>query len=341
VRTLVAVLLAALLAACAPQATGNPNVAATVNGEDIPVEAVQRRYDSAKANPQLAAQLDADPAIRADVQAQILTGLIRSQLLEQGAAEIGVSVTDADVAQTREDIIEEVGGPDAFEAIVEQSGLSEPEIDEQLREIALRERVEAALGDDIDVTDADVRAYYEQVRDTRYERLRARHILVETEEEAAEALDRLDAGEDFAAVAEDVSIDPGSGPAGGDLGEFSRGRMVPEFEEAAFAAEIGEVVGPVETQFGFHIIEVTERVSESFGEVADDLHDELVEQQRGDAVGAWLAEQTRQADVQVNPRFGAWDEERGEVVPTDPLGEGPQQPQQAPDPEIELEIEQE
>lgn len=341
-RTLHAVLLAALLAllaACAPEATGNPNVAATVNGQDIGVDEVQSRYDSAKANPQLAAQLEADPGIRAEVQAQILTGLIQSRLLEQGAEELGVVVTDEDIAETRADIIDEVGGQDAFDDVVEQSGLTDAEIDGQLREIALRERLEAQLGDDVEVTDADVRAYYDEQRETRFERLRARHILVETEDEAEGALARLEDGEDFAVVAEEISIDPGSGAAGGDLGEFTRGRMVPEFEEAAFAAEVGEVVGPVESQFGFHIIEVTERVSEDFAGVEDDLRDELEQQQRGDTLGAWLQDQTREADVTVNPRFGEWDVASGEVIVADPLEDGPAG-QPTPEPGAELEIDE-
>jgi parvulin-like peptidyl-prolyl isomerase len=100
------------------------------------------------------------------------------------------------------------------------------------------------------------------------EQVRSRHILLRVDEErsseqAREQLAalraRLAAGEDFAFLAAEVSEDPGSAAQGGDLGFFGRGQMVPEFEEAAFAAQVGELVGPVETSFGLHLIEVIER----------------------------------------------------------------------------------
>jgi peptidyl-prolyl cis-trans isomerase C len=86
--------------------------------------------------------------------------------------------------------------------------------------------------------------------------VRASHILVKSEDEANRILKRLNDGEDFAAVARRFSSCP-SGKNGGDLGWFGKGQMVPEFEQVAFATEQGKVVGPVKTQFGFHIIKVT------------------------------------------------------------------------------------
>jgi len=91
--------------------------------------------------------------------------------------------------------------------------------------------------------------------------VRASHILVVTEKEAKQVKARLDRGEDFAEVAKEVSKCP-SAARGGDLGFFGRGAMVPEFEKAAFALEVGEVSGPVKTQFGWHIIMVTDKKSE-------------------------------------------------------------------------------
>ncbi len=90
----------------------------------------------------------------------------------------------------------------------------------------------------------------------------ARHILLEQEEDANTAIDLLEQGNDFAELAQLYSIDTGSGIQGGELGEFGLGMMVPEFEEAAFGAEVGEIIGPVQTQFGYHVIEVTDKGSE-------------------------------------------------------------------------------
>ena len=86
--------------------------------------------------------------------------------------------------------------------------------------------------------------------------VRASHILVKTEADAERMMKRITDGEDFAAVARRFSSCP-SGKNGGDLGWFGKGQMVPEFEQAAFETEPGKVVGPVKTQFGYHVIKVT------------------------------------------------------------------------------------
>lgn len=91
------------------------------------------------------------------------------------------------------------------------------------------------------------------------EEVRARHILVEAEEEARAVLARLDAGESFEDLASELSQDPGSARRGGDLGYFTQGRMVAPFADAAFALEPGEVSEPVETQFGWHVIKLEDR----------------------------------------------------------------------------------
>ena len=89
-------------------------------------------------------------------------------------------------------------------------------------------------------------------------RAQARHILVATEDECNELKKRIEAGEDFAELAKEYSKCP-SGKQGGDLGEFSPGQMVKEFNDVCFNEEVGVVHGPVETQFGCHLIEVTKR----------------------------------------------------------------------------------
>ncbi|RLD41791.1 MAG: peptidylprolyl isomerase [Bacteroidetes bacterium] len=87
---------------------------------------------------------------------------------------------------------------------------------------------------------------------------RARHILVSTEEKCNELKTKIEAGEDFAAIAKEYSSCP-SKQQGGDLGEFGPGMMVPEFDQVVFSAPLNEVQGPVKTQFGYHLLEVTSR----------------------------------------------------------------------------------
>lgn len=91
------------------------------------------------------------------------------------------------------------------------------------------------------------------------EEVRARHILVEDEAQAKAIAERIAKGEDFAKVAGEVSKDPGSGKEGGDLGWFTKERMVPQFSEAAFKLQKGEVSAPVQSQFGWHVIKVEDK----------------------------------------------------------------------------------
>lgn len=130
------------------------------------------------------------------------------------------------------------------------------------------------------VTDNTIRQYYDthQGDYNTEEQITASHILVQTEAEAREVLKELKQGKDFAEVAKAKSIGP-SAPNGGSLGTFGRGRMVPDFEEAAFALKAGEISEPVQTQFGHHIIKVTERLEphvKPFDEVKEDIRETLI-----------------------------------------------------------------
>jgi peptidyl-prolyl cis-trans isomerase D len=127
-----------------------------------------------------------------------------------------------------------------------------------------------SLRSTIELTDGEINAYYDENPDdfTQDEQVHARHILLQinadrTDEQAEQQMQeirqRLTAGEDFAALALELSDDPGSKTNGGDLGFFGRGQMIPEFETAAFDAQPGDLVGPVKTSFGYHLIEVVEK----------------------------------------------------------------------------------
>lgn len=136
---------------------------------------------------------------------------------------------------------------------------------------------------DVTVTDEEVKKYYEDNKETfgKPATVSARHILVETEEEAKKAKEEISSGQiSFGDAAMKYSMCP-SNMQGGNLGEFSKGMMVPEFEEVAFNAEIGTVTEPVKTQFGYHLILVdtrNEAAIKGFEEVKDNVLNELVKQ---------------------------------------------------------------
>ena len=130
-----------------------------------------------------------------------------------------------------------------------------------------------------------------------------RHILVEDEALAQDLISQLAEGADFASLAMENSIDPGSGAAGGELGCVPTSSWVPEFAEAVDNAEIGEVVGPVQSQFGFHIIEVTGL--------------ETIPADAGAAADAALQVALLEAEVTLDPTLGEWDSEGLQVVPAE------------------------
>lgn len=123
----------------------------------------------------------------------------------------------------------------------------------------------------------------------------ASHILVETEEEAAAIVEELAAGADFATLAQERSTGP-SGPNGGSLGWFGQGMMVPPFEEAVMALEVGDVSEPVETQFGWHVITVNETRQTEVPSL-EDVRAELIEEIQRTAVEARISELTESAEI--------------------------------------------
>jgi peptidyl-prolyl cis-trans isomerase C len=150
------------------------------------------------------------------------------------------------------------------------------------------------------VTDEDVRARYDkEVAATAPENeVRARHILLETEEEAKAVIAELDGGADFEALAKEKSTGP-TGPNGGDLGYFTRGRMVPEFEEAAYALDIGGYTKqPVQTQFGWHVIKLEDKRQvqpPSFAEVEGQIRAVLMRERYFEL----LSELREEADLEI------------------------------------------
>ena len=147
----------------------------------------------------------------------------------------------------------------------------------------------------IEVTDAEAEAVYKinPANFSKPETVSAKHILVEDEAVCSEILAQIQSGEKtFEDAAKESSTCP-SGQEGGNLGEFGRGQMVKEFEDAAFAAEVGTIVGPVKTQFGFHLIKVEAKSDAeklSYETVKDQIKKNLLQQKQQQAYTAKIAE---------------------------------------------------
>lgn len=155
------------------------------------------------------------------------------------------------------------------------------------------------------VSDGDVKDYYSKHKQdfAATSQIKASHILVKTQAEAEKVLARLKKGEKFEAVAKEVSIDKPSAANGGELGYFSRGQMVPEFERAAVGLKAGEISNPVKTPFGFHIIKVTDKkigpVIE-FDKVRDIIFQRLSGEKQKQAFDNYLTELKKNVKVEIN-----------------------------------------
>lgn len=162
------------------------------------------------------------------------------------------------------------------------------EIMASARKDILANMATTAILKDITVTEEEAKKFYEENPQhfTQPETVRASHILVAEEDTCNELLEKITAGEiTFEDAAKENSTCP-SGQKGGDLGQFGRRQMVPEFDEAAFAAEVDHVVGPVKTQFGYHLIKVTEKNEASvapFEQVAEIINKNLLQDKQNKA----------------------------------------------------------
>ncbi len=206
---------------------------------------------------------------------KVLENEIQRNLLLVRAREDSIEIDDERVeegvrAQIR--LIKEQFGTAAFAEELKKAGLTERQVRdnyrEQIRNQYLEESMYAMLAQQVKVSPRDIKDFQEKYRRGESSVVSLSHIFVEpaasTEQQdkirpQAEAiLERIRAGEDFAALAKEYSQDPGSASQGGDLGFFGRGTMVPAFEDVAFSLKVGEVSDLVQSQFGFHIIRVEE-----------------------------------------------------------------------------------
>ncbi|MFQ5597999.1 MAG: peptidylprolyl isomerase, partial [Nitrospiria bacterium] len=128
-------------------------------------------------------------------------------------------------------------------------------VDELTKELVINEVVNYIIREK--VTDAAMNAYYAKNKEA-FREVRANHILLKTEDEANAAKKQLDDGADFSGLAKEISVDPASASKGGDLGFFTKERMVEPFADVAFGMKKDEIKGPVKSAFGYHIIQVVD-----------------------------------------------------------------------------------
>ena len=247
-----------------------PQVVATVNGKDITRTQLQDIFNAAVQSSGMNVA-DLSSAQQLGGYTQLLNDLIDRQLLLDAASkeEITSEDVEAEIKKFKSQFPDEA----IFDTQMKQAGMSNEKLQNDVREeLKIRRWMESQVKTS-DVTDADAKSFYESnlKEFEQPETVKASHILFmvdadaapevvkEKQEAAQKAAARAKGGEDFTTLAKELSEEPGAKESGGDLGFFPKDRMVPEFANAAFAANLNDISEPVKTQFGWHVIKVTDK----------------------------------------------------------------------------------
>jgi len=178
------------------------------------------------------------------------------------------------------------------------------QIKKMTEQILVQALIEKDILDKVQVGDVEVEKYYETNKDnfTEKEQVHLYNILLETEEEAQNVLEQLKAGEDFSEIAKTKSTGP-SAAQGGDMGFISKGSTIPEIEEAIFALELEELSEVVKTDFGFHILKITEKKAETvktLEEVREEIVQTLLPEKQKEAFDNLLEELKSKVEIEIN-----------------------------------------
>lgn len=228
-----------------------------------------------------------------------LENIITQELIFQEAEANNVKVTDADVDAEIALIKKNFGTDEQFNAALAQYNMT---LENLKSDTKINLTIRKVLEPKTDVTAEEIQQFYDTNKAAlgTPEQIQASHILVATKEEADAILAELKQGGDFAAIAKEKSIDPGSKDKGGDLGLFGKGKMVPEFETAAFALKINEISGVVQSEMGFHIIKKTAEqaaVVPTFEEKKEEIKNQLVATEANELSEAWMTEIRAKAKI--------------------------------------------
>ncbi len=280
---------AMVLAACGG---GSGTVAATVDGTEVTVGDVEALIDSEEST------------LPVEQFAQYLAFAIQWNILSRAAADdFDVSIPDDEVGAEATRLYEQLAGDESREEFLSSRGITEEflsKIAEQgLIDVAIREQLVATVPEP---TQEEIDAHREE-NAASFTEACVSHILVETEEEANEVLTRLEQGDEFGELATELSNDPGSAANNGILPCGNPEGYVEPFRDAVLDGPIGEVYPtPVQSQFGYHVILVTDRTEPSDDELAEIVRQDTVLVD----IQEWFNGIMEEADVTVNEDFGTW-----------------------------------
>jgi len=289
-------------------------VVATVNGAEIRAGEVYEVAALNMLNLEAQGQTLSEQEQR-NLRMSILEMIINDELLAQEAEALGITVDEADVEARLQEVRDQHGTAAAFEAVLAETGVTEEEFRAELSRRLLSQEFLTGITNDVEISDEEARSFYEQFpeRFSEGETVEVRQILIRSlrndpearrtaaRERAEEAHRRAVGGEDFAMLAKEYSQAPNAAD-GGLVSHFPRGVMVPQFEEVAFALEPGEISGMFETDYGFNVIQLTDRKEPTripFAEVKPKLMVDLAKAKEAMLVQSVLKSLQQKSDVRV------------------------------------------
>lgn len=226
----------------------------------------------------------------------LLNNIINETILLENAADLGVTASEDQVDAQIDYIKKNFESEEKFKEYLESQHVTEEFVRNNIRKSLIINNLSQELTKSVSVPEEELQAAYNEIKDSMYS-VRASHILVEDYEEAKNILERAKAGEDFNKLAVEYSIDPSAKDNRGDLGYFSAGVMVPEFEAAAFALEPGEISDVVKTDYGYHIIKVEDKKVLTFEEVKSQLEQQLLPQYTSQYLSTYFEELMEKSDI--------------------------------------------
>lgn len=270
-------IIAALTLAACGSGGGGGGVAATVNGEDITVEQVEALITG-----------DGEEIPKADF-AGALGFLVQQQIVSDAAeADLDIVIPEEEVTAEATALFEESANGQTREEFLDAQGITEELLQQFAHSQLLVKEITETLQADLEQpTQEEIAGLY-----------CSSHILVATEQEANDVLSRIEAGEDFAALATELSTDTTSGAQGGDLGCETPDVYDPAFAEALTTAEVDVPTDPVESEFGFHVILVRDDEEAAI--------ETLTATAANEAANTWFTEQFEAAEVTVDETYGTW-----------------------------------
>jgi parvulin-like peptidyl-prolyl isomerase len=295
--------------------------AAVVNGDKIPVDEVSAgldRFEQTQEFERLAAQGDTQ-SIKRQFEQGYLSQLIRRAVLTPKAEEMDIEVTDEEVQQRIDQLKADFPSDAAFQETLKEQGLDLAQLEQLVADSILEEQIRLEVTADAGPSEEELQRYYEERSDS-FEETEVSHILVDSRDLAAvvtkqlKAAPRKELKKTFKRLARDFSTDKATAREGGDLGYTAPGDLVPQFSNAMRRLQVGEISDPVRTEFGWHVILVTDRRIQPFEDVRDRIEEEIGGEAEEEAWTEWVVDAYRDADVRVNPRYGELDLETGQVT---------------------------